>query len=201
MKGVILAGGKGTRFEGEKEKQLKEVGDKKLIDRVLRALKDSALSKVFIAVSDNSPNTWKYCKQNNLNIIETEGESYHKDLKNISKEFNNPFLTAASDIPFITTEEINKLIKEKTKNSLTLITPKFLVPRGFKIDNSIRVKEIESVPCGINIVGKTKENEFKFTTNPLAGININTKQELNLANNIIKLNNQDNQKHKINTQK
>ncbi|OUJ18187.1 GTP:adenosylcobinamide-phosphate guanylyltransferase [Methanonatronarchaeum thermophilum] len=190
MKGVVLAGGKGSRFTARKEKQLSRIGNQRLLDIIYDKLDRSELTDVYVAVSENSPETWKYCRKKDIKMIRTRGAGYIKDLQDITRLLKPPFLTTASDIPFIKPNHINNLIKMAEKNDFdggyTVVIPKKLFPEKVDRDDTFNYMGVEVAPIGLNIVGKTDKEKKIFTYNPKLSININKTEDLTYARKVAK---------------
>ncbi len=75
MIGLVMAGGKGTRMQSDKEKLLLEY-KKPLVLHVVDALKNSnCFEKIIAVTSPNSPQTQKILIENDVKIIETLGDT------------------------------------------------------------------------------------------------------------------------------
>jgi adenosylcobinamide-phosphate guanylyltransferase len=148
------------------EKPLLKLGGRTLIERVINAVKNSSfIDKIIVTVSPNTVNTKNYLKSiKGINILETSGRDYHEDMKSAIKNSNGKyFIVISADLPFITSEIINFIINkyiEEKKPSLTVITPlKNLLSYNLIPTYIIKINNEEFVPCGINIIDKTKIDE------------------------------------------
>jgi adenosylcobinamide-phosphate guanylyltransferase len=113
MEALINAGGKGTRMGAcGIEKPMQIIGGKPVVKRVVDALLGSRnIDRVLVSVSDNTLQTERYLKENGIETIMTSGEDFVDDLHNSFKILKGAFvLTCPSDLPFITTEELDKFI-------------------------------------------------------------------------------------------
>ncbi|MCC6012845.1 MAG: NTP transferase domain-containing protein [Candidatus Verstraetearchaeota archaeon] len=163
---IIMAGGKSSRMNIKIEKPLLKLGGITLIERVINAVKNSSfIDKIIVTVSPNTVNTKNYLKSiKGINILETSGRDYHEDMKFAIKNSNGKyFIVISADLPFITSEIINFIINkyiEEKKPSLTVITPlKNLLSYNLIPTYIIKINNEEFVPCGINIIDKTKIDE------------------------------------------
>ena len=85
MIGLIMAGGKGTRMQSDKEKLLLEY-KKPLVLHVVDALKNSnCFEKIIAVTSPNSPQTQKILTENDVKILETLGDNFVSDSYSILK--------------------------------------------------------------------------------------------------------------------
>ncbi|MGC8597581.1 MAG: NTP transferase domain-containing protein [Thermocladium sp.] len=97
MIAVVMAGGRGSRLGGV-EKAMLDVCGSPLIERVIKSLSNH---KIVIAVSDNVPNTIRWCMENELDAVMTSGDSYSLDLGIMIRSIRKPFLVVPVDLPFI----------------------------------------------------------------------------------------------------
>ncbi len=175
---VILAGGKSTRMG--KEKPVLKIAGKEMLLWVYEQA--SKVGETVVALSKNTPKTKELCLRERISFMETPGKGYVEDVKWILEEFGE-FISIASDIPFVKASDIALVIRElkERKVSLTGVlplskTPKDLRPftyRGYAI-------------IGLNAVANEKE-EFLELSNPLLALNVNTPEDLELANKIASL--------------
>ena len=165
---VIMAGGKGTRFDFKKldckfnEKLLLPLGDKCLIDYVIEAINASKyVNRLIIAISPFTPNLKSILKSKykKIELFETPGIGYHSDLKYVIKKFNLGItLTIAADIPLITTNIIDEIIENYIKSkkpSLSVMSNvKLFHFYGLKPTMTIKLKyrRKKLVPLGVNII-------------------------------------------------
>jgi adenosylcobinamide-phosphate guanylyltransferase len=187
MIAIILAGGKGTRFEKNNsgiEKPLLEINGTKLIDYVINAIKNSVVEDLIIAASPFVPKTEAYCKKCGLKVIETPGAGYHEDIKYLLK-LHPVFLSVVSDIPFLTSDTINTIIKAFDGNSLTACVPLKIVPKNIEPAYLLEHNRELLVPIGVNIVTKHNNSRIIKFDNPLLAININSIRELEIAGKIL----------------
>lgn len=165
---IIMAGGKGSRFDHEKghfppkEKLLLKLGSKAFIERVADAVKKARkINKIIFAVSPNSPNTRKLISKRYSKdiIIETSGIGYHEDLQQVFRKENLAItLIINGDIPLIKSEMIDEIIEiyEKLSKPALSVMAKAssfallnLTPTSlFKIEGN----KGSLVPLGINII-------------------------------------------------
>ncbi len=163
---IIMAGGKSSRINIKIEKPLLKLGEKTLIERVIDAVKNSFLiDRIIVTTSPNTKNTRNYIQKiKGVEILETSGEDYHEDMKFAIKNSNGRyFIIISADLPFITSEIIDFIIKkyiEKGKPSLTVITSlKNILDYKLIPTYIMKINNEEYVPCGINIIDKTKIDE------------------------------------------
>ncbi|MBW2974942.1 NTP transferase domain-containing protein [Candidatus Woesearchaeota archaeon] len=173
MKSIIMAGGKGTRMGGI-EKALIEIGGITLLERVADALQDTEIA---VAVTKNTPETWKKAEELGLNTIRTPGKGYHEDLLFLSKMFKE-FLCASADLPFLNKKLVNDVIKkyDEVKRPVCVVIAKEDYDRiGFK---GSYCKE-GLVPVGLNIVAEGED--YLYGIKGKEAINVNTRNDMEEA--------------------
>ena len=174
---IILAGGKSTRMG--QEKPVLKVAGKQMLLRVY--VETEKVGEVLVAISKNTPKTRELCIREGISFIETPGKGYVQDIQWLLHELG-PFVSVSADIPFVKASDfwlIEKAFNGRT--SLTGVLPLKLVPkdlhpvvyRGYAI-------------VGLNTVG-TEEEEFLELSNPLLALNVNTPEDLKLAERIARL--------------
>ncbi len=175
---IILAGGKSTRM-GKEKPVLKIAGREMLLWVYEQA---SKVGETLIALSKNTPKTKELCLREGIHFIETPGNGYVHDVQWLLRELGT-FVSVASDIPFVRASDLALMMKEleRRKLSLTGVLPLSRVPKGLK-PAVYRGYAI----VGLNAVAEEGEEFFELT-NPLLALNVNTPEELELANRIVKL--------------
>ena len=177
---LILAGGRGNRLCQNIEKPLLEIEGTKMLDLVANAVKESLTEKFFVAVSPSTPNTKKYCQKKGFNIIETKGKGYHEDIITLLKSYP-VFVSIASDIPFLKSHVIDRLINTYDGMSVVSCIPLGIIPKGVKPSHTFVHDGKFFVPIGVNIVTTSEDSKIVVFNNSLLGINVNTIQELEIA--------------------
>lgn len=196
MDSLIMAGGKGSRLGGI-EKGLIELGGITILERELKALKESdCVSKIYVAVSQNTPKTLHFARTKGLEVITTLGRGYVEDSREALGRLSlGVTLVLCSDMPFLTPEIIKRAVSEyyeKGKPALSLAIPKSSVPRSASIHNSNEHSSLqnnsEMLPAGVNIIdGRLVSGDaiideaILVVDEPLVLLNVNTPDELALA--------------------
>ena len=175
---IILAGGKSTRM-GREKPVLKIAGREMLLWVYEQA---SKVGETLIALSKNTPKTKELCLREGIPFVETSGKGYVQDTQILLREFG-PFISVSADIPFIKASDFALMKKEfkRRKVSLTGVLPLSAVPKDLK---PVVYKGYAIV--GLNAVAEEGEEFFELT-NPLLALNVNTPEELELANRTAKL--------------
>ena len=185
MKAVIMAGGRATRFDGEVEKALLEVGGRNLLRRSVDALQHGRLSEILVAVSRRTPRTRIEAERAGLKVIDTLGKGYHQDIMELLEKLDDVFLTLNVDVPFVTEHHVARLLEAFDGNSLAAVvhTSRAAVrPRT----ESVGVDEAGEAFTwvGLNIVTPNPETETIMFDDPLLAVNINDEDDLARANQI-----------------
>ncbi|QDA31526.1 GTP--adenosylcobinamide-phosphate guanylyltransferase [Thermococcus indicus] len=171
---IIMAGGRSSRMG--REKPVLKVGNRPMLLRVYEEAKK--VDEVLVALSRNTPKTRELCLREGIPFVETPGKGYVEDLIYLLREFG-PFISVSADLPFVRASDFLAIKKAfDGKTSLTGVLPLRLVPKDLK---PIVYKGYAIV--GLNAVG-TEGEEFFELSNPLLALNVNTPEELKLANRI-----------------
>jgi len=193
---LVMAGGKGTRMKLETEKPLVSIGNKPIIEYVLQAIKDSReIDRIIVAVSKHTPHTKNKVEDLSVEVLDTPGEDYVSDTQYAIKKLGlETVLVISADLPFVTSEIINKVIKKYErcgKPALAVMVPEKIPKKlGLKTDCALKGKKT-LVPTGINIIdgkrideGELEQETFIIEREEL-GVNINTIQDLEIAERLL----------------
>jgi len=130
---IIMAGGRGSRL-GYMEKPMIKLCDRYIIENIFNAV-SRITDKVYVAVSEYTPKTTKWCEINKIPVIKTGGEGYVNDLRYILKRFERPILILPSDTPFLTTDMLKEFISKASKKHadvVTLVVERHCFPRRLR---------------------------------------------------------------------
>lgn len=190
MIGIVMAGGKGTRMESEKEKLLLKY-KKPVILHVIDALRESkCFSKILAITSKNSPQTKKLLEENSVKTIETPGDGYVSDLNQVLSSLDEPVLVTSGDLPFLDSEIIKIIAKMYNSENIWMsivITKGFLDSLHLKSDICVYHDGQDCFFTGISLVdakqiknlNNVKEN-FQILDDKRVAFNLNTKQDYEL---------------------
>ena len=195
---LVMAGGKGTRMALSEEKPLLQVGGKPVIEHVITALKKSKkVSSIVIAVSDHSPKTAKAMLKFPVSVIKTPGKGYVSDMGYAVRTLRlQTVLVIGADLPLVTTEVIDAIVgcyERCGKPALNVVVPKKAKTQlglGGKYGFELNGKCV--LPAGINVIDGQKIDEKELAEEIYVldrkevAININTVQELRIAENLFK---------------
>jgi adenosylcobinamide-phosphate guanylyltransferase len=193
MIAIILAGGKSSRMRErikESEKALVMIGrygnQKRLLDLVVESVRASLVEDFLVAVTTHTPKTEAYCQHMSYKTIETPGEGYIEDLQHLLLSYP-AFLSIACDIPFLRKEHLNAIIGayHVHRISITGAVPLDILPNGITPSYTFDYGDKKLVSCGINVVTRSEDSIPFIFDDPLLAININTSEDLNVAQRMV----------------
>jgi adenosylcobinamide-phosphate guanylyltransferase len=171
-----MCGGRGTRLASETEKPLVPIADEPMVDRVLRALRESAIEEAYAVVSPAAPETSAHV---DCPTIRTPGEGYVADLQRAlaDERITPPVLTAAADLPLLDGSAVDA-VRSRARDTLTVVVP---VGRkrglGVSVDTQFRDGAVAVAPAGINVVGEG-EGETWRTRDVRVAVNVNRRADV-----------------------
>jgi adenosylcobinamide-phosphate guanylyltransferase len=193
---LVMAGGKGTRMALSEEKPLLRVGGKPVIEHVITALKNAKkISSVVVAVSDYTPKTAKAMLQFSVSVIKTPGKEYVSDMGYAVRTLGlQTVLAICADLPLITADVIDAIVEcyERCgKPALSVVVPmETKTQLGLSGKYGFELNGTRVVPAGINVIDGLRIDEeeldeeiYVFDRKEVA-LNINTVQELRIAENL-----------------
>lgn len=198
MQALINAGGKGTRMGAcGIEKPLHAIGGKPVIRSVVDALSGSEnIDRILVSVSSNTPETEKYLNRIGVGTIRTSGEDFVEDLHESFRALRGEFvLTCPSDLPLITTEELDRFIAafdaKKMESLIALVDKKAFDKLNIEPSYTRDRYGSNWVVSGVSIMDREKtlngvylDEYFYETDRKEFAVNVNTQEELNQARRI-----------------
>jgi adenosylcobinamide-phosphate guanylyltransferase len=193
---LVMAGGKGTRMELPEEKPLLKVGGKTVIEHVLAALENAKkVDSIVVAVSDYTPKTAKFVAKFPVKVIKTPGKEYVFDMGYAVKKLRlQTVLAVAADLPLITGDTIDDILERYEqcgKPTLTVVVPMETKEKlGLGGEYAFEVENRLVVPAGINVIDGRRideeelDQEIYVVDQKEVAVNINTVQELKIAENL-----------------
>jgi adenosylcobinamide-phosphate guanylyltransferase len=190
MIGLIMAGGKGTRMESNKEKLLLEY-KKPLILHVIDALKNSnCFEKIIATTSPNSPQTQKILTEHNVTVFETLGENFVTDLNNILKNLDDYVFVTSGDLPLLDENIVKQIVDTVNYKKIwtsVLTTKSFQLSLNLKPECIIPFNDEDHIHTGISIVNASKiqnldsiEEDYIIINDKRVCLNVNTKTDFEL---------------------
>jgi len=190
MIGLVMAGGKGTRMQSDKEKLLLEY-KKPLVLHVVDVLKNSnCFEKIIAVTSPNSPQTQKILTENDVKIIETSGDNFVTDLNFVLKKLDDYVFVTSGDLPLldenIVRQIVNSVNSKKTWTSI-ITTKLFQSSLSLEPECIISFNKEDHVHTGISIVNASKiknfdsiEENYIIINDKRVCLNVNTKTDFEL---------------------
>ena len=199
MQALINAGGKGTRMGAcGIEKPMQTIEGKPIIKRVVDALTGSVnIDKVTVSVSGHTLETEKYLKGIGVETVKTSGEDFMGDLHESFEALKGEFiLICPSDLPFISTAEVDKLISafdpKKMESITAIVSIKAFDKLIIKPSYTMNYYGSECVYSGVSILDREKilqdvylQESFYETDSLDFAVNVNTQEELEQVRKII----------------
>ena len=190
MIGLVMAGGKGTRMQSDKEKLLLKY-KKPLVLHVIDALKNSnCFEKIIAVTSPNSPQTQKILSENNVKIIETLGDNFVTDLNHVLKQLDDYVFVASGDLPLLDENIVRQIVADSnTKKIWTSVvtTKSFQSSLSLEPECLISLNGEEHVHTGISIVNASEiqnfdsiEEDYLIINDKRICLNVNTKTDFEL---------------------
>jgi len=190
MIGLVMAGGKGTRMQSDKEKLLLKY-KKPLVLHVIDALKNSnCFEKIIAVTSPNSPQTQKILSENNVKIIETLGDNFVTDLNYVLKQLDDYVFVASGDLPLLDENIVRQIVADSnTKKIWTSVvtTKSFQSSLNLEPECLISLNNEEHVHTGISVVNASKiqnfdsvDEDYLIINDKRICLNVNTKTDFEL---------------------
>ena len=208
---IILAAGKSTRMLSLKSKILFKISGEPIIQHVYNAAKKVNSNDIICVLSNPPVELTKFIKENDIKSALQKKPSGTADavksaLKKIPSKRNNNILILCGDVPFISSQSLNIMLKKLTQSDLCLGTFSQANPKGYgrvirdghkviKIveekDASEKIKKVTEINTGIICI---KEHVLRKY---IGKINNNNKQKEFYLTDLISLLSDNN--HKIST--
>nr|WP_319374122.1 NTP transferase domain-containing protein [uncultured Methanobacterium sp.] len=182
---LVMAGGRGSRMNSDREKPLMIVNGKPLIEHVLHSLRDSSLvDKIVVATSCHTPETGVHVENLGFEVLKTPGNGYVEDLSFIlsQDDFEDEvILTITSDLPLITARIIDMVLQEYLKSSTPAMSVRVPVEifREHGLKPSLVLQNV--VPSGLNILrgNDTEQDEEVLVLDKIElALNINSPEDI-----------------------
>lgn len=184
MMGVVMAGGRASRFGRKVEKGLLMVGGTSLLERAASALSVPGVDSVAAAVTHATPETARQAESAGLEVVMTSGVDYHSDTMELLDAFGR-YACVNVDVPFVRRSHVSALMNAYGTGSAAAVVP---------CDTSFAAPEPGSVLVGpdgrmmvwvgLNIVSKDADTGLFVFEDGLLTVNINDDKDLVLANDL-----------------
>ena len=217
-----MCGGKGTRIKSPNgykiEKPLLEIKHKPMIEYLMNTIIQTyKFEKIFAAVSNNTPKTRQFIKdniQNRITLLDTSGKEYSEDYLIIIKYFIHTkykqdidlgkILFIPVDIPLISSNLLIKIINtHQEKPCLSVILEKEFIQNSGITPTKYEIELNDKKYCysGISLIDFSKfdvndykikeiqmiDEEYLILNYTEIACNINTSEDLEAVKNIIEI--------------
>ncbi|MDS0260610.1 NTP transferase domain-containing protein [Haloarcula sp. S1CR25-12] len=179
-----MCGGRGTRLDTDAEKPLFRVGGVPMVDRVLGALEESAVDRVFAVTSPGAPETRAHL---DTPCIGTPGDGYVADLDAALSDdrVSLPVLTVAADLPLLDGEIVERVLDAHVEGSLSVLVPAARKRElGVSDDATFEREGREVAPTGVNVVGASGDDAW-LTEDTRVAVNVNTLADARVAEELL----------------
>ncbi len=167
-----------------------------LIDYVALALEESSVDRIFVAATDNVPQTRLWAEQRGLFVVNTGGFGYVADMMEAVKSarVTNPILIIMADLPLIRADIIDEIIdtyEGRPEPALSTHTPlKLHSLLGRRPDSLFNYRGSLIVPAGINVlegadIEKEQEDYHLILERMELAVNVNVAEDLKLCEKIM----------------
>jgi adenosylcobinamide-phosphate guanylyltransferase len=192
-----MCGGRASRMQqqGGIEKPLLKVNGVAMVERVISALVSSdRFDRIVAAVSPNTPKTNEFLKSKGIEIVETAGDGYSKDLSYLlSKLKPQKVMTVPGDIPLLKSQIVNEILSTIDDRQEQEPAISIMLEKGFVESIGVKPSIVLNQYChsGITIfntmaVGTEPVEEGYLVMNRKEiALNVNTKEELELAEKLL----------------
>lgn len=194
MDALIMAGGKGTRMgQCGIEKPMQMVGGRPTIQRVVSAVSSSsAIDRVLVSVSSNTPETERFLSSVGIETIRTSGEDFMEDLHSALSVLDSDFvMTVPSDLPMIMSWEIDAFagfFRPEMESAIVVVDEATVLSTGVTPSFTIDLEDGRWVLSGMCITDRKKvldgiylKETYMRTDWVDLAVNVNTRYELELA--------------------
>ncbi len=192
---LMMAGGRGSRLK-RGEKPMVTLFGRSLIDHVTLALLESSVDRIYVATTENVPQTRAWAENRDLSVVETPGMGFVADMIFAVKaaEVNDPIMIIMADLPLVNADLIDTIIEiyeERPEPALSTHTPLHLHSRlGRRPDSLFNYQGQLIVPSGINVldgaeIEKEQEDYHLIMERIELAVNVNVVEDLILCEKII----------------
>jgi adenosylcobinamide-phosphate guanylyltransferase len=190
---AIMCGGKARRMQASVEKPLLRVGNAAMIERVVSALTGSRrFERIVAAASPSTPKTKEFLKSKGIEVIETAGDGYPRDLSRLLLKLKpEKVMVVPADVPFLDAQAVSDIVdaaEGKQESAVSMVLEKEFV-------ENIGVKP--SVVFGrychsgftlfdtASVASETVRERYVVLNRKEIALNVNTREELELAERLL----------------
>lgn len=180
---LVLCGGRGTRLGSDAEKPLVTVCGDPMLDRVIRALRASAVSRVVAVPSPQTPVTRARAVELGLDVVDAPGDGYVADLRHALDAVAPPVVTVVADLPLLAADHVDRALADAGDGaSLTVCVPASLKQAlGVSVDTAFDHEGQTVTPTGLNVVGEGGTENVSVVGDERLAVNVNRPVDLEVA--------------------
>lgn len=183
-----MAGGRGSRMKVDIEKPLIRIGEKTILEHVVRALIKADL-EVLVAISRHAPLTALRAREMGLNIVDSPGAGYVGDIQFLFRKLGlDNALVVSADLPFISHKLIRNVVKkyrEVKRPICVAIAEEDYRSMGFTPSTVFEYDHRSLLPVGVNVVEKERGEDYFYIISGKEAINVNIPEELELIGDLL----------------
>ncbi len=190
MIGLVMAGGKGSRMKIQEEKLLLKYVHPTILHVIFALQNANCFSKIIAATSSNSPKTRELLENVGIEIFDTPGKGYVKDLNLFLRSINDEILVVSGDLPLLDDEIIKKIVSTHNPDKIWtsfLVTKDFLTSIGLTPEFSVPFQNKECCFTGVSIVNAKEINNldsveeiYHLLNDKRIAMNLNTYEDYRL---------------------
>lgn len=184
MIGVVMAGGRASRFAASTEKGTLTVGRRSLLERAVDALHVGGIDEIVVAVSGNTPSTASMAESLGVGTLDTGGLGYHEDTAFLVRKFGS-FVSLNVDVAFAGRRHVDELLSRDADRSCAVVVPVSLALRPWDPTSVTMDESGEAmVWVGLNIVTSEPTTSTLRILDPLLTVNVNDEDDLAFADSL-----------------
>jgi adenosylcobinamide-phosphate guanylyltransferase len=188
-----MCGGRASRMQAGAEKPLLKVDGVPMVERVASALAGSGrFGRIVAAVSANTPRTKELLKSKGIEIIETAGEGYPQDLSRLLSMLKpEKVMVVPADVPLLDAKAVGDIVDLARGRQEPAVS--IVLEKGFVEGVGVKPSVVFDRYChsGITIfdtarvAGETVQERYVVMNRKEIALNVNTKEELELAESLV----------------
>lgn len=179
--GVVMAGGRASRFAAPTEKGILTVGGRSLLERAVDALDVGGIERIVVAVSGNTPATASMAEGLGIMTMDTGGRGYHEDTAVLMREFGT-YVSLNVDVAFAGRRHVSGLLSQGAGRSCAVVVPQSLALRSWDPSSVMTDGSGEAmIWVGLNIVTSDPTTSTLRVPDPLLTVNVNDEEDLAFA--------------------
>lgn len=193
MIAAIMCGGAASRMQADVEKPLIKVRGVAMVEHVVSALAGSnKFGRIVAAVSPKTPKTKEFLKSKGIEIIDTSGDGYPYDLSGLLQKLRpEKVLVVPADIPLLDSQVVSDVLgatSSKREPAVSIVLEKEFVENFGAKPSFVFGRYCHSgitVFDTARVAGETVQEGYVVTNRKEIALNVNTKEELELAEKLL----------------